>query len=474
MSRWPVWKRMATAFTTLIGLILLMAVGGHYGLSKQQGNLKSIAGDVVPQLQQLSAIQAVILDLRGSMLAMNVPSLVGARARNASRMGKLRHEVEDRLSQCEGAITDPGEREVFSEVKLRYHQWNDVAIQFQSLLDSGKGEEASQLWENTGNPNYQALRVSLDKMATVTKARSNEMLRLGLSTSRSVIWTLWMLLGVATAVGIVVGLAVVRGIDRALSAAADQIRMSVAEMNSASSQVASSSQHLAETASEQAASLEETSASGQEINAMTQRNAENAQLAAAEMASMDAGVKEANERLERMLASMGAITTSSDRIAKIIKVIEGIAFQTNILALNAAVEAARAGEAGMGFAVVADEVRNLAQRSAQAAKDTNQLIEESVSSAQAGSADLNSVTAVVKRITGSASKVKMLIDEVSKAAHEQTAGIEQITQALVQIENTTQRSAANSEESAAASQELKAQAEAMHEVVGALEELVGK
>lgn len=474
MRGWAVWKRMAIAFAILIGLILLMAAGGHYGLSKQQGNLKSVAEDVVPQLQQLSAIQTLILDLRGSMLAMNVPSLVGAKARNASRMGKLRQEIEERLNKCEASLTDRGERDVFYEMKLRYHKWNDVAIQFQSLLNSGKGEEASQLWESVGNPNYQALRASLDKMTAFAKGHSDEMLRTGLSTSRSVTVMLWLLLGIAVGTGAGVGWVVVRGISRELTAAADQIRLSVAEVNSASSQVASSSQHLAETASEQAASLEETSASGQEINAMTQRNAENARQAAVEMAQMDTGVKEANERLERMLASMGAITTSSDRIAKIIKVIEGIAFQTNILALNAAVEAARAGEAGMGFAVVADEVRSLAQRSAQAAQDTNALIEESVSSAHAGSTDLNNVTAVVKRITGSASKVKMLIDEVSKAALEQTLGVEQITKALVQMEQTTQQSAANSEESAAASLELKAQAEAMHEVVGALEELVGK
>lgn len=474
MRGWAVWKRMATAFATLIGLILLMASGGHYGVSKQQGNLDTIAEKVVPQLQQLSAIQAVILDLRGSMLAMNVPSLVGARARNASRMGKLRHEVDERINKCEASIMDSSERDVFQEVKLRYHKWNDVAIQFQALLDSGKDKEASELWESVGNPNYQALRVALGKMSAFAKEHSNEMLRSGLATSQSVSLMLWVLLGVAVGTGAGVGWMVVRGISRELTAAADQIRSSVAEVNSASAQVAASSQHLAQASSEQAASLEETSASGQEVNAMTQRNAENARQAAAEMAQMDAGVHEANERLARMLASMGAITSSSDRIAKIIKVIEGIAFQTNILALNAAVEAARAGEAGMGFAVVADEVRSLAQRSAEAAKDTNALIEASVSSAHAGSTDLNDVTAVVKRITGSAGKVKMLIDEVSKAAHEQTLGVEQITKALVQMEQTTQQSAATSEESAASSQELKAQAEAMHDVVSALEELVGK
>ena len=151
-----------------------------------------------------------------------------------------------------------------------------------------------------------------------------------------------------------------------------------------SAELRSAGESLANVSSEQAASLEETAASAAEITAMTQKNAENSQAAAGVMSAVDVHVKASNRTLEEMVASMRDINDSSAKISRIIRVIDEIAFQTNILALNAAVEAARAGEAGAGFAVVADEVRNLAQRSAQAARDTTQLIEESIAKSQDG------------------------------------------------------------------------------------------
>jgi methyl-accepting chemotaxis protein/methyl-accepting chemotaxis protein-1 (serine sensor receptor) len=243
-------------------------------------------------------------------------------------------------------------------------------------------------------------------------------------------------------------------------------------LNSARS-VAGASQSLSQGATEQAASLEETSASMEEMASMTRQNAENTQRAASLMSEVDARVHSSNTALSEMIASMTSMQESGRQVAKIIKTIDEIAFQTNILALNAAVEAARAGEAGMGFAVVADEVRNLAQRSAQAARDTAGLIEESIKKTEDGSEKVTQVASAIGAITESVTQVKGIVDEVSLASRQQSQGIDQVSQAVAQMEKVTQTTAATAEESAAAGEDLRSQAERAMHVVDRLNVLVG-
>ncbi len=265
----------------------------------------------------------------------------------------------------------------------------------------------------------------------------------------------------------------VRQTNQTLRKASSELAEGAEQVSSASGQVSGSSQSLAQGASEQAASLEETSASSEEMSSMTRKNSENSQQAAVLMNAVSQRVAEANRTLADMTTSMQEIGASSGKISKIIKVIDEIAFQTNILALNAAVEAARAGEAGMGFAVVADEVRNLAQRSAQAAKDTAALIEDSILKSGEGSKKLGEVATSIQAITEGAGKVKTLVDEVEASSKEQAQGIEQISKAVSQMDEVTQRTAANAEESASASEELNAQSQALMAVVEQLQALVG-
>jgi len=242
---------------------------------------------------------------------------------------------------------------------------------------------------------------------------------------------------------------------------------------SASSQVSTSAQSLSAGATEQAASLEETSASMEEMASMTRKNAENATQAATLVTLVSQQVSDSNAALGQMVGAMTAIKESSGKVAKIVKTIDEIAFQTNILALNAAVEAARAGEAGMGFAVVADEVRSLAQRSAQAAKDTAVLIEESIARSQQGVGNVGQVVATSGAITDGIARLKGIVDEVREASQQQTQGIDQVSQAVIQMEKVTQTTAATAEESAAASEELNAQAETAMAAVQRLETLMG-
>jgi methyl-accepting chemotaxis protein len=287
-------------------------------------------------------------------------------------------------------------------------------------------------------------------------------------------------LSVATLAGIAVifailgtcSWAVLRSVLGVLRATSTHLAQGSTEVASASSQLSSSSQTLAQGASEQASALEEISATLEQLAATTRHNGDNSSAANAMMADTAAQVERSNQVLAEMVASMQAIQGSSEKVARINKTIDEIAFQTNILALNAAVEAARAGEAGMGFAVVATEVRNLAQRSAAAAKDTAALIEESIANSKLGAETLELVSAAIRAITGSTVKVRNLVEEVNEASRQQGEGLAQLNTAVAQVSTVTQSTAASAEESASASEELNAQSSALREVVNALQALV--
>jgi hypothetical protein len=271
---------------------------------------------------------------------------------------------------------------------------------------------------------------------------------------------------------VVVVITIRRSVVGLLRAVVSQLRDGATQIASAANQVSSSAQLLSQGASDQAGSVQETSSSLREMAEMTRVSARHAQDAASVVAGVHASVDDSNRALSRMVVSMTGIDESSQKMARIIKTIEEIAFQTNLLALNAAVEAARAGEAGMGFAVVADEVRNLAQRASQAAKDTAVLIEQSMENNTKGRQDVQQVVSSVNTITTGVDKVKALVEELSASTRQQAQGIDQVAEAVARISKVTQMTAATAEESAAASQELNAQAESALDEVARLDSLV--
>ena len=244
-----------------------------------------------------------------------------------------------------------------------------------------------------------------------------------------------------------------------------QVNSAVEMISSASNQISSGSQELAESTSEQASSLEEISSSLEEINSLTGNNADNAKsglrLADHAVLAVDAG----NEAMEKMNVAMDAILQSSKETGKILKTIDEIAFQTNLLALNAAVEAAHAGDAGKGFAVVAEEVKNLALRSAEAAKNTNVLIDEATQNSQMGSSIVEQVTKSFLEMKEQFSKVKSIVNEIAASSEEQAQGVNQISTGVNEMNRVTQQNAANAEESASAAQELHSQAAELHRLV---------
>lgn len=247
---------------------------------------------------------------------------------------------------------------------------------------------------------------------------------------------------------------------------------SSSKVSSASEKLESMSQKLAEGSTEQAASIQETSSTLEETSSMVLRNSENTTQAAALAKKTKDFAERIESEMQTVLQSMNDLKTSSNSISKIIKAIDDISFQTNLLALNAAVEAARAGDAGKGFAVVAEEVRNLAQRSAQAAQETNELISTNISLSEQGAKVTNHISKTILEINDQAGKVSELLNEISNATNEQSIGVQQIHKAVVQMENVLQVNANTAEQSSSASEELSKQTHIMNEIVNRLENLV--
>lgn len=279
-------------------------------------------------------------------------------------------------------------------------------------------------------------------------------------------------------IGSAIGLAlaawwIVRGIRRVMTGMVMTLVEGSNQAASASSQVATASQSLAQGATEQAASLEEAASAMEEMSSMTKTNSDTAQQATQLSARTKAAADNSNEAMNKMSGAIDQIQKTAAETAKIIKVIDEIAFQTNLLALNAAVEAARAGEAGRGFAVVAEEVRNLAMRSAEAAKSTSTLIEGSVEAARNGVTLTGEVAKHLSEIHEATEKFNALIAEIAAASQEQSNGIAQVNTAVGQMDHVTQANAAAAEQSAAAAQELGAQAQHLRGVVSDLSRLVG-
>jgi hypothetical protein len=264
-----------------------------------------------------------------------------------------------------------------------------------------------------------------------------------------------------------------RGVVHPLDGIIGDLRGASNQVNSASEQLSASSQALAQGTSEQAAGLEETSSTLEEVSAGVNDHAQRAAEAAAASEQARNTALQAAEGVTRMALAIREVKASSDRTAHIVKTIDEIAFQTNLLALNAAVEAARAGEAGRGFAVVAEEVRNLASRSAEAAKHTTALIEESLVRTEAGVRSAQDAEAQLRAVSEAILRVTALVQEGAGASKQQAQGVQQIATAMTEMDRTTQQNAANSEELAASAQQLKAQAEELTGMVTRLQSIIG-
>ena len=386
-----------------------------------------------------------------------------------AKITKTSQETSDNYKKYESTITQPEDRKLFEELQARRTEYTSVREDVLKLSREMKNKEALALIEGKLEPlfiRYSDAAMALQDFNAQTGDRAGKNITAAINTGKT--GTIIGLAATILASG-AMGFFIIRSTNKALGRISETLASGADQTSSAAGQVSGSSQSLAQGASEQAAALEETTSALEEMASMTKKNAETAQQAASLSSESQKAAAKGNEAMGKMSTAINDIQKSASETAKIIKVIDEIAFQTNLLALNAAVEAARAGEAGKGFAVVAEEVRNLAMRSAEAAKNTASMIEESVNNAKNGVSIALEVGKNLEEITTSNTKVNALVGEIAAASKEQAQGIDQVNTAVSQMDKVTQSNAASAEESAAASEELSAQAE---QVSGVVRELV--
>lgn len=474
MRNWPISRKLGAGFTGLVACILVLGVASLLAVNSFRDELTEMSEKVLRKSELSGSIQVETWTIRADLRAI---LLAGALKQpldlQAARSGgeEAFSQLEANLTEIHPLLIDPKVRSVADGITAVLPQWKDLFRQIADLAAAGKIDAAYKLRAEREKSLASQIEEAPAALRAGQRAVADE--KLADANQRAITnrWLIATLVGAGLALGIVVFF-MVRSPVRTLRRTVKDLAAGGEQVASASGQIAATSQTLSQGASEQAASIEEVSASMEEMTAMTKRNADNSAEATAMMAETAKQVAQSNAALADMVASMSSIKVSSEKVAKINKTIDEIAFQTNILALNAAVEAARAGEAGMGFAVVADEVRNLAQRSAVAAKDTAALIEESIANSNQGTQRLELVSSAIRGITDSASKVKNLLDEVNESSKQQGQGIQQVSTAISQVSTVTQTSAASAEETAAASEELNAQSQTVRDQVSALARIV--
>jgi hypothetical protein len=471
-SKVKLQTRLIIGFGSLLAIAVIMVGLALFSLNQIDSKMKDIVDHNVYKLTLYDNMQKYILEVTNSIKTIallddplkkqqEVEEIKGFRA----KYDELRGDIEKTSATEQGKLL----RTKIDEAADIAKSLNDQVI---ALAMANKRTEAIDLVMAEAGPACQNWILALETAVNLQQDSNKTDLAEANRGNHVMILLMALLGGFVVAIGIGVTFYMIRSITKPVNNIVGRLNEGAEQVAAASSQLSASAGQLSQGSAEQASAIEETSSTLQEAASMLEQTSANTIQAVELSTQAKQSADKGNIEMQEMMNSIQEIKKSSDQIAKIIKVIDDIAFQTNILALNAAIEAARAGEAGLGFAVVAEEVRNLAGRSAQAAKDTTVMIESNIELSSKGVLVAERVHEVLTEITIHAKRVNSLMNEISIASEEQAQGVDQVNKAITQMESVTQQNATTAEESASASEELNAQADSMREIVRELSKLV--
>ena len=473
MNSWTISRRIIFGFAAMLFISAVLGAIAIWRLDDVSDSIARLADNTLPAILNLRESGGRTRDNIFTILQYGMAESADQRKNIEERIAENRARVDELFKQYELLILDAEGRRLFEEAKRTRAAFIAARNPYLELVRNSNAEEHKKVLSEKVIPTYETAIDSIGALIDYKEKQGTDAAKIGKAAALSGVRLIGLAFAVALIVAGLLGWQIVSSTNRVLRGLAVNLDQGATQTASAARQVSAASQTLSSGASEQAASVEETSASLEEISSMIRSTADNAEKAKTLASEAHAVAQAGSRTMVEMTQAMAAIDKSSAEVAKIVKNIDEIAFQTNILALNAAVEAARAGEAGAGFAVVADEVRSLAQRSAAAAKETAEKIEAAIASSRNGSQSCDKVRESLTQIAGSVSSTDSLVGEIATAAREQAQGIEQINTAITQMDQVTQSNSASAEESASAAEELDAQAASLKDMVGRLRQLVG-
>ncbi len=471
-------KKLIFSFLAIIFITIIIGVLAFYGLTSLSNNLKELKDSSIPSIVYMSDVMESLLAIKyevRALLSDNIAyeykiqskHLVESRTKYNEAIKEYdiipRTDEEDRLYkdaiqqlQIAKKVTD----EIFSLA--------EKMAKSQNITEEDKAKLEKLILQTYRNDIDEAINKFDILYHYIVDYYGVKIPEIAIKNSQTINFIMIVAIIFSIIIGIILAITISSSISKPLIKNSDVLNSSSIQLEGAATQVSSSSQELSSGASELASSVEEVTSSVEELQSIIESNSKNVNETELIMHQTADNNKEAIEISNDLLKAMDDITNNSKKISKINKVIDDIAFQTNILALNAAVEAARAGDAGRGFAVVAEQVKSLAQKSADAAKETNDLIDIVIESVEKGN---NQVSITIENINKSKELIEksaIMLEEVSKAFKEQAKGANQITKAMSQINSVVQQTASSSEGTASSSEEMLSQVEEMKRVVESL------